>query len=159
MPVKPRARDRNRLARPNARKSALPKAIVLRTAGGGHSSAILEARLDQRSIEAKMEREYIAKMVEHCGGESEVNAVVRQVIQTGARLHLLEECAFAEIVRSGIFTADGKGVTGAFTAFMSATRRHADILVNAIGLKRWEREVSLTEFLAQHAADKNDEHQ
>src|SRR3989442_14125356 len=90
-----------RTKRPDAARNARPRKILLRHASD--SRALRYADLDLRSTAGREYAGTKATLTAHLGGEANVTAPQRTLIDHAARLHLLTRLAWDELIRGGAF--------------------------------------------------------
>lgn len=120
---KPTARTRLH-KRPDARRNAKPRAVVVRHAGQARST-ILTARLDKRTVAYRAYTNEIEALTAHVGGNP--SAVQARLIEQAGRLALLEHIAWCEMTATAGLTADG-ALKPVFDAFMRAARDRRAVL-------------------------------
>lgn len=118
-----RAHGRGRVKRPDAKRNATPKAVIVRHGG---KSAILAARINKNTREWRFIAEHAGALAQQMGGPDAVTTTMLEIIDQCARLRLLERIAFAEALRSGVMK--NGAVSPAFAAFLQAVARRASLL-------------------------------
>lgn len=138
-----------RLKRPDAAKNARPKKVSI-TGHGGSSSTLLRDPLDLRT---RVGRAYYAEkqgLAIHVGGDPTVPQ--EKLIDQAARLGVLADIAWGELLRAGMLVIDGK-VAPAFEAFIKASRDQRDVL-RALGIERRSKPVpTLDDYLRTQRSD------
>jgi hypothetical protein len=136
----------HRSKRPDSPKLARPKTKFLTHGGIG---ALLRDALDGRTRVAKDCRAWVAALAAYLGGEP--TAVETELIEQAARLSLLVDVAWADLMRNGVLP-EGQAAP-AVEVFLKATRDHRAV-PQLLGLERRVREVpSLTQYLQERASD------
>jgi hypothetical protein len=90
------------------------------------------------------------ELVAHLGGESEVSAPMKSLLEHCARLRVLQYLCWAELERGGAFR-DGQ-VSPAIGAWLSAVKAEKDTLM-AIGLERKQKVATLADYLREAGED------
>jgi len=129
-----------RVKRSDSAKNARPKVKFL---VHGRHRALLRDPLDART---RVGRAYAAQMVQyrqHLGGD--VSVAQEKLIDQAARLGLLADIAWGELIRSGRLIKRGS-VNAAFDPFLRASRDLRAILL-VLGLKRHAKEATLKDVL------------
>jgi hypothetical protein len=116
------------------------------TGHGGSSRTLLHGGLH---LGSRVGRAYLARcsaLVAHVGGQP--SEVQRALIDQAARLHLLANMAYGELLRVGAFKKSGD-VRAAFDAYRKAASDERDVL-RLIGIERRAAPVpSLQDYLEQ----------
>lgn len=145
VPRKPRAtRLKDRQKRPDAARNAQPRKVLVTHAGG--SQALLRDPLDRRTRVGKAYRDHCQALAAHVGGDP--TRPQAELIDQAARLALLAKIAWAELLRSGVFSGEGGQPAPALETWLKATRDQRAVL-QLLGLERRSRELDLQEYLQQ----------
>ena len=143
-----------RVKRPDAAGNSRPKKVHILT--GSQSRALLYGALDRRTQAGKQHVRQCAALAAHVGGDP--TAAQLRLIDQAARLHLLGQMAWAELLRAGALVKKGR-LAPAFEAYVKAARDERATL-QLLGLERKARNVTLQDVLrsAQPPADPEPEH-
>ena len=150
--ARPRRREGGRLVPVrNAASATNAKARKITINGhGGTGRTLLHGGLHRGS---RVGRAYLARytaLVAHVGGAP--SEVQRALCDQAARLHLLANLAYAELLRVGAFKPSGD-VRAAFDAYRKAASDERDVL-KMLGIKAEPAPVpSLADFLASREAE------
>jgi len=129
----PKLPARLRTKRPDSARLARPKVVFLRHGGG---SALMRAAFDGRSRLGKQHRAHVEALRAHLGGEPSVPQVA--LIDQAAKLRLLAQIAWGELMQSGAFRRGES--RPAFDAFRRAAADEREVL-RLLGLERRAGEI------------------
>jgi len=125
---------------PDMRRNAKPKVKYL---VHGSQRGLLRDPLDARTRIAKLYEAQMQAYRQHLGGD--VSVAQEKLIDQAARLGLLTDIAWAELMRSGHLIKRGR-IDAAFDPFLRASRDLRAILL-VLGLKRHAKEATLKDVL------------
>ncbi len=135
--------DRRSPKRPDSAANARP---AVKFVSHGRGSDLLRDRLDLRTRVGKSYAQLKAALVQHLGGETEVSAPQRLLVDQAARLQVLVALAWHELNRVPPFRKDGS-VAPAFDALIRSQRELRPLL-ETLGLKRHTKELTLGDYLS-----------
>jgi len=122
---------------------------------GGAARVLRRGVLDTRGALGKSYTTEITGLTAHIGGDP--NVPQGRLVEQGARLHLLEAMAWAEVqAATGLIRPDGT-VNPALDALLRVMRERREVL-KLLGLHRHQKPApTLQEFLAAHTDDPDPE--